>query len=36
MRRKLKGKHLTYEDVKWFCETYDFNPLDLIFSNRIG
>jgi predicted ATP-dependent endonuclease of OLD family len=36
MRRKLNGKYLTYENVKWFCETYDFNPLDLIVSNRIG
>jgi len=36
LRNKLTGKHLTYRDVEWFCKTYKFSPIELLFKRRVG
>ncbi|MFW6002631.1 MAG: AAA family ATPase [archaeon] len=36
LRRKLAGENLTYSDVKWICEKYDFSPYDILLKNKIG
>jgi hypothetical protein len=36
LRRKLKGEHLTFYDVEWFCKTYQFNPVELLLKKRLG
>ena len=36
LTRKLEGKYLTFNDIVWFCKTYDFNPVDLILDNNLG
>jgi ABC-type cobalamin/Fe3+-siderophores transport system ATPase subunit len=34
--RKLAGEHLTFNDVEWFCRTYNFKPIELLFRTRLG
>lgn len=36
IRNKFKGIHLTYQDVLWFCNNYQLNPVDLILNKKIG
>jgi predicted ATPase len=31
--KKLKGEHLTYQDVSWFVKQYNFNPMRLLLKN---
>jgi hypothetical protein len=31
--KKLKGNHLTYHDVSWFVNQYNFNPMRLLLKN---
>ena len=35
LRRKLKGEHLTFYDVEWFCKIYEFNPIELLLKKQI-
>lgn len=35
LRRKLKGEHLTFHDVEWFCKNYGFNPIRLLLKKQV-
>ena len=35
LRRKLKGEHLTFNDVEWFCINYGFNRIQLLLKKHI-
>lgn len=35
LRRKLKGEHLTFHDVEWFCKNCGFNPIRLLLKKQV-